>query len=236
MTWASASLHTNRVFLHTLMPNFLLIHWPYLFIVIAMLWFPRQWLRVGRWYSKKRSRPKGMVENFASGPAINPSDKSVNLRRELTNKRNYLDILRAAAGAVALFTVCFEPGGSKDGARIFATQAVILLVAVLIQSVRFEGKFSFYAPIFFFVGISVGLSGPFSALFALVLSMAINPIIPNPWVFIFSYTALLLPLGYFFGSSIQGRLLNVTLLALPLILSLLTKRSMVLYGKRAKTT
>ena len=66
--------------------------------------------------------------------------------------------------------------------------------------------------------------------------MAINPIIPNPWVFIFSYTALLLPLGYFFGSSIQGMLLNVTLLALPLILSLLTKRSMVLYGKRAKTT
>ena len=217
------------------MSNTLIIHWPYLLVALAMLWFPRQWLRVGRWYYKKRSRPKGLVENFTTGPAHDPADKSVNLRRELTNKRNYLDILRAATGAVALLTYCFEAHGPKDGPRIFTLQAAILLVAVFIQAIRFEGKLSFFAPIFFFAGMSIGLSGPFSALFALVLVLAINPIIPNPRIFIFAYATLLLPLVYFFEGSMRYMLLNVTLLTLPLIVSLLANRSMVLYAKKAKT-
>ena len=93
------------------MSNTLIIHWPYLLVALAMLWFPRQWLRVGRWYNKKRSRPKGPIENFTTGPAHDPADKSVNLRRELMNKRNYLDILRAATGTVALLTYGFEAHG-----------------------------------------------------------------------------------------------------------------------------
>ena len=125
--------------------------------------------------------------------------------------------------------------GPKDGPRIFALQAAILLVAVFVQAIRFEGKLSFFAPIFFFAGMSVGLCGPFSALFALVLVLAINPIIPNPRVFIFAYTALLLPLVYFFEGSMRYMLLNVTLLTLPLVVSLLANRSMVLYAKKAKT-
>ena len=64
------------------MSNTVIIHWPYLLVALAMLWFPRQWLRVGRWYNKKRSRPKGTIENFTTGPAHDPADKSVNLRRE----------------------------------------------------------------------------------------------------------------------------------------------------------
>ena len=65
--------------------------------------------------------------------------------------------------------------------------------------------------------------------------LAINPIIPNPRVFIFAYTALLLPLVYFFEGSMRYMLLNVTLLTLPLVISLLANRSMVLYAKKAKT-
>ena len=42
-----------------LMPESITAHWPYILLAIALLWFPRQWLRTGKSILKKRHKPDG---------------------------------------------------------------------------------------------------------------------------------------------------------------------------------
>ena len=47
------------------MSDSLTVSWPYLLIAIALLWFPRQWLRTGKTLLKKRRKPDGALERLA---------------------------------------------------------------------------------------------------------------------------------------------------------------------------
>ena len=40
------------------------ISWPYLLLAVALLWFPRQWLRTGVRVLKKRRKPDGALERL----------------------------------------------------------------------------------------------------------------------------------------------------------------------------
>ncbi|MBI3885331.1 MAG: hypothetical protein HY302_06330 [Opitutae bacterium] len=217
------------------MPPSLTVHWPYLLVALAMLWFPRQWLRLGPALWKRRRRSQTDVERFSnSSPPGDPENKTISLARELRNKRNYLDFLRAALGGWALLQYSFEAHGKGLSGRLLTAQAAVLLGATLIQCLRFETRWGFFAPIFFFAGLSIALSGPIPALFALVFMFAINPAIPNPRLFISLYALLLIPLGYFLDASRSLLILNVLLLWLPPVLSLLGRRSMAIYAKKPK--
>lgn len=217
------------------MPADLTIHWPYLLMAIAMLWFPRQWLRTGARVLKKRRKPDGALERLAGMGARDPEDKSVQPAREFANFRNYIDLFRALAGGYSLSQFAFGAEGDSAQLTAFIIQALILLVAVLIQSVRYDARLSFFAPIFFFVGMSVGSSGHYAGLFAFALVLAINPVIPNPRMFLTAYGLLLLPFGLVFAADGLMVGVNAFLVLLPPLMSLLSKRPLVIFTKKPKT-
>jgi hypothetical protein len=218
------------------MSDSLIIHWPYLIVGVAMLWLPRQWLRTGARVLKRRRKPDGAMERLAGMGARDPEDKSVQAGREFANFRNYLDLFRALAGAYSLSIFAFTAVTREAGTTVFLVQMLILLVAALIQAVRYDGRLSFFAPIFFYLGLTVGTCGHYTGLFAFALVLAINPIIPNPRLFLTAYGLLLLPFGFVFGVD-PGRLgLNALLILIPPLLSLLTKRPLVIFTRKAKAT
>jgi hypothetical protein len=218
-----------------LMPDPLTIHWPYLLLAIAMLWFPRKWLRSGVRVLKKRRKPDGAMERLAGMGARDPEDKSVQPGREFATFRNYIDFFRALAGGYSLSQFSFTATTEDAEWIVLVSQAVILLVAVLIQSVRYDGRLNFFAPIFFFVGMSVGASGHYAGLFAFALVLAINPVIPTPRMFLTAMGLLLIPFGLVFNADRALLGVNVALVLLPPLLSLLTKRPLVIFTRKAKS-
>ena len=222
------------------------ISWPYLLVALGMLWFPRQWMRTGKSVLKRRRKPDGALERLAGMGARDPEDRSVQPSREFTNFRNYLDLLRAFAGGYCLTQFAFAPEGKDAALTVFILQSLVLLVAVLIQSVRYDGRLSFYAALFFLLGMTVGTCGeasvgqPFTfghstGLFAFALVLAINPVIPNPRLFLTAYGLLLLPFGYFFEADLPLLAVNAGLVLLPPLLSLLTSRPVVIFSRKAKS-
>lgn len=217
------------------MPNSLIIHWPYFLLALAMLWFPRQWMRRGPAIARKRRRPQTAVDKFsAAGPGADPENKRLNLAREFRGKRNYLDIFRAIVGGSALMMFSLEASGDNSKQKLIALQIGVLFVAVMIQCIRFEGRLGFFAPVFFYTGLSIAISGPIPALFAFVLMLAINPAVASPRVFISGFAVALLVLGYFLKTPTTHLAINVVLLLLPPVLSLLSGRSMAIYAKKPK--
>lgn len=217
------------------MPDSLVINWPYLLIAVAVLWFPRQWLRTGKAMLKRRRKPDGALERLAGMGARDPEDRSVQPSKEFTNFRNYLDLLRGLAGGYCLTQVAFDGSGEGAGFKILMIEAIVLLVATLVQVVRMDGRLSFYAAIFFLVGINVGSLAHYAALFAFALVLAINPIIPNPRLFLTAYGLLMLPFGIFFGADFDLLLLNSGFALLAPMLSLLTKRPVVIFSRKSKS-
>jgi hypothetical protein len=228
------------------MPDSLTIHWPYLFAALAMLWFPRQWLRTGRSILKRRRKPDGALERLAGIGARDPEDRSVQPGKEFANFRNYLDFFRALVGGYCLATYAFTAQGKEAAQTVFLVQALVLLAAVAIQTVRFHERLSFYAAIFFLVGMSAGSCGVAkvdafvtighgAGLFAFALVLAINPVIPNPRMFLTALGLLLLPFGFFFGADRSLLVVNVLLILLVPLLSLLTKRPVVIFSRKSKS-
>ncbi len=213
------------------------IHWPYLALATLMLWFPRQWLRLGGRLFKRRHKHRDKLEQFATEEARDPEDKSVRLGKELVNKRNWLDLFRAAAGSFSLTLFSFELTVRSSEARltVLGLQVLVCLVGLLIQCIRREEKVSYFAPIFYLIGMSAGLPDEYyPALFALLLVMAINPAIPNPRVFLAAFALLLLPFGFLFGANLTRLIATSVLVCLPSLISLLAGRPLVIYSKRVK--
>ena len=214
-------------------PN-LHIEWSYLLLASLLLWFPRQWLKLGRLFTPPRRAPQSTLEKFSSGPAHDPNDKSLSMRKELRSKRNYHDIFRAVAGGYCLRFYAFAATDDRSKMQVLIIQASILFVAILIQSIRFEGRLGFFAPCFYFMGLATGYMSYIVGPFAMLLLFAINPIIPNPRMFVTTYGLLLLPLGWLFSEKMEHVILLTTLLLLPPVLSLLGKRPMTIYGRKIK--
>lgn len=216
----------------------LIIHPPYLLVAVVMLWFPRHWLRSGRLrVLKRREKPDGSLERLAGIGARDPTDKSVQPRREFTTFRNYIDLFRALAGSYGLAVYSFTAASGAAAKIGQGLEVVILLVGVALQAVRLDGgRLNFFAPIFYLVGLSVGYCQHYTGLFAFALLLAINPIIPNPRVFLSAYALLLLPFGFVFGAGLTDLLIAAgCILAIPLA-SLLTKRPVVIFSRKPKAS
>lgn len=217
------------------MNDTLVIHWPYLLIAVAMLWFPRQWLRLGVRLFKRRRRPESAIEKLAGRGSRDPDDRSVQPGREFATFRNYLDLFRALAGGYSLAHFSFTAQGEGPLATVLGIQAGILLVAVIIQVVRLEGRHhNYFAPIFWFLGLCTGFPGHYTGLFAFALVLAINPVIPNPRMFLTAYGLLLLGVGLVFGAPLVPNALSAGLVLLVPLASLLSKRPVVIFTRKAR--
>ncbi len=218
-------------------PDDFTINWPYLALAVLMLWFPRQWLRLGGRLFKRRHKHRDKLEQFAADEARDPEDKSVRLGKELTSKRNWLDLIRAAAGSFSLTLFSFELAVRSNEVRltVLGLQVLVCLSGLLVQCIRREEKVSYFAPIFYLIGLSLGLPDKYyPALFALLLVLAINPVIPNPRVFLAVFALLMLPFGVLFGAELIRLIATVVLVCLPSLISLLAGRPLVIYSKRVK--
>jgi hypothetical protein len=214
------------------MDESLTIHWQYLALALLMLWFPRQWMRFGR-LSRKRRKQRELFDKFAEQGGRDPDDKSVQLARELGKKRNYLDLFRGLVGGYSLWHFSFETATAVGEAYVVGASFVISLVGLLLQSVRREeGRFNYFAPIFFCTGLSLAMDVPYAGGFAFLLTCAINPMLPNPRLFLTCYGFLVLLFGFLFGESLPVVGANAVLLfTLPLV-SLMAGRSLVIFSKR----
>jgi hypothetical protein len=198
---------------------------------LLLLWFPRQWLRLGRKVIRS-SAPRNLGQPVVERDA---QDASISLKSEIGKACNWVDLARAAAGAVAVNYACFavELGAAKSIApTVFALKCVLLVIAVLVQAIRLESRVRLVAPIFFILGLSFGLIGWQSALFAFVTVWTCNRAIPSAGVFLFAAASFQIVFGILLARELfDYQLLSAGLAILPLILSGMLKRPLVQLNK-----
>lgn len=194
-------------------------------------------MRAGPKVLRFRSSRKRFID---TNPAKNREvgDPSVSFQEEILKPRNAIDLLRAGLGSVMLLGTLpgIDPALDWETSRGgFYVTLAILLLSVLIQVLRFEARLSLFPPIFYFAGLTFGLCGIYPALFAWVLVWTINLALPNPLAFLTVHALLVTTFALLFGG-LENPLPFVAagLIFLPALLSLLTRRRLVLLSKRVK--
>lgn len=205
-------------------------YWP-LSIVLVLLWLPRQWLRFGGKVipHPRRGRPDRDDRDLR--------DVSLKYRDEFAKSRNWVDFLRAIAGSVAVTYGCFENADIAKAVdvRIFVLQCVVLIMAVLIQTIRREGRFSLVAPVFFVLGLGFGLIGWKAGLFAVITIWTLNMVLPSAGVFLVVFAGVEICFGLLLSKvPLRLALLAASLALLPVLLSAVTKHRLVRFSKKTK--
>lgn len=214
-------------------------HVPLLLLGLLLLWIPRQWLRLGKVVGGRRRRSGTTVEPWRTRE---PGDPQLSYH-EFTKLRNYVDLLRGIAGGLAIVGgPMIEPALSANDAlqrgaakQVLVVVTAILLVGVLIQTIRYERhRIGFFAPVFFLAGLSVALCGPWPAVFAFALVWAVNPMFRNPEAFLSVYAVVLVAFGIMFHETPRTHpMIAFGLCFLPVLLSLLTRRPLVVFTRKA---
>ena len=222
------------------------INYFYLILAIVLLWMPRHWLRGGRKAARKlglrrRSHKREFVRIRESG------DNRVNATEEFGKARNYVDLLRAFTGGLLLIgnpdmgvSSCFagteEIVTTQVGSFVFEIQVLIVAIGVIRQFVRIEGRVTFFAPLFYFAGLALALCGFGAGFFAFLLVWTLNSAIPVPPVgFLSVYVIFLGLLGMLFqGVGNSYVYVAAILYALPVVVSLMARRSLALFSKKQK--
>jgi hypothetical protein len=221
----------------------MVVNLPILLLAIVLLWFPRQWMRLGFAVGSRRRRRAGMErKDEEPWKTDEPGNPAVRLGAEAKKLRNYVDLLRGAAGSVAVFggfglqaSLSAAPGApSLIGQEVLALQLLMVLVGLLIQTVRYErNRLLFFAPIFLVCGMTIGLCGWKAALFAFALVWATNPMLKNPQGFMTIYALTIAVFGNFFQGLGDKRTFAIAFFCfLPVLLSLLAERPLVLFSRR----
>ena len=217
------------------------IDWAQFSLAILLLWFPRQWLRLGGKVIRFRSRRNRRY--LETGRSREPGDQSVRFGEEIRKDKNFIDFFRAAVGGVALvgWPGAIDPALQPvelpaDGSMhwVYWMLLGVLLAAVLVQTFRYEGRFSLFPALFYLSGLSIALCGLKPALFALVLVWSINLALPSALAFLVVYALLLVVFGLLFVGMEPLPMFAALLCFLPALLSLLMRRSLVSFTKRMK--
>jgi hypothetical protein len=216
------------------------VNFPLLLLALVLLWFPRSWLRLGRVLNKRRSRSTAQ-KTTEPWNEREPGDPRVHFAVEFTKFRNYVDLIRAAAGAICVMgqwkiDACIAPTAGATSGHVIAVLAIktlILLIGLLIQTVRFERRLTFYPPVFFIAGLSVPLCTGWGALFAFVLIWAVNPMLGSAQGFLFAYAVLLGAFGTFFdGLGSKSSILAAVLCFLPALLSMMAGKTLIISARK----
>lgn len=217
---------------------------PLLLVALALLLIPRQWLRLGA-ILKTRRRSAGAVRS-AGEPwnAREAGDPRVRMADEFAKPRNYVDLLRAGGASLALWggwgispVLAVSAGAPRNAAwGVMAVQALMVLVGLLVQTVRFEkGQLRFSPPIFFIAGLSVGMCHSYGAITAFMMIWAIHSMFSGAQGFLSGYAVCILVFGHLFAGRIDlSVLLMGGLCFLPVLLSLLAGRPLVIMSRRGK--
>ncbi|MES2693461.1 MAG: hypothetical protein V4773_08310 [Verrucomicrobiota bacterium] len=219
----------------------MVVNFPVLIIGLLLLWFPRQWLRLGKVIGHRKKHRTGGDEPWKTRE---PGDPRLSFR-EFGKMRNYVDLLRGAVGSVAILGgstieagLHVGPLSDRTDARIvLVIQLAILLIGVLIQMTRYERKhLSFYAPVFYIAGLSLALCGPWGALFAFTMVWAFSPLFGNGEVFLLIYAIMLVVFGKFLHETTVALPIAAGVFCfLPALLSLLMRKPLVVFTRKASS-
>lgn len=222
----------------SLFPN-VLFNLPYLLIGVILLCWPRGGMRWG--IGKPRSRSDKERASAEEHWDHLLGDQSFWLGEELTERRNWLDLLRGWSGGYAVVVAGITVGGEgtvEAAARLkeLGLEGAILLVAVLVQTLRFEGKLAFHPSIFFLGGLAFSIVGWQGFVFAFAGVGATNLVLPTAAVFLFCYAGVLLISGVFFGTALPQAGFGAGLALVPVLGALMTgRRLMAQFGRKAKS-
>lgn len=210
------------------------INYSFLVFALLLLWFPRGWLRHGR---RVTAKPPRRIN--AAKVERDPYERGVKLATEATKSRNWVDFFRGGVGAYGVMALAITPPADTTLAHTptVSLQAAILGVAVFIQMVRLEGRFSLFAPIFFLQGIAFGVGGPLVGFLAMIGCWALSPMLPGPGAVLFVQGALVLSLGLLLHSTQEPHpfLVMAVVTWVPVVLSVLfQKRLSASLDKRLK--
>lgn len=215
------------------------VHLPLLLLGLLLLWFPRQWMRLGKVVSTSHRRSSRSREPWKTRA---PGDLRLTWG-EFGKVRNYFDLLRAAAGALAITgwhvlegALTVSEAASRGQARqVLIAKIAIVLIGLLVQTVRYERhRLSFFAPVFYIAGVSVALCGPWAALFAFLFIWAVNPMFGNAEAFLAVYAVVLVVFALLFKDTSRVLAAAAFLVAfLPVLLALMTRRPLVVFTRKA---
>lgn len=191
-------------------------------IALILLWCPRQWLRV----RGKALRLPGLSQ--PKREERGERDVSLNLKEELAKVRNWVDLFRTVGSSLTIGS-CFEvlPGAAKTvHMQILALECAIFIIAVLIQTIRFnDGRIVLVPPVFFVLGLSFGLLGWQAASFAFIAVWIVNSVLPSAGFFLSVFAGLELGFGLLLSRTSLGWIILAAFLAiLPVILSAMVNR------------
>lgn len=229
----------------------MIIDLPFFVLALLILWLPRQWLRVGRgatrrfrWLRRSRRHVNEQLRNRE------PADVRLTVTDEFSKPRNYIDFLRAFAGGLLIVghgewevvasirneAVLDEVAAASAASNLTYLRMGLLLVGVIIQFLRFEGRLTFYAPIFYLGGLGIALCGADAGLFAFTVAWILNTAAPLlPGGFLSLYALLVFMLGLLFrGLSDSFVLFMGAASFLPVLVSLLARRSLAIFVKKMK--
>lgn len=220
------------------------INYAYLILAVVLLWMPRQWLRAGR----RAARKLGLRRHKRDfGRLRETGDNRVNFIEEFSKPRNYIDFLRALTGGLILIgnadwgvSSCFGSvttlHGPAEDVFWWEVRIAIIAVGVVLQFVRFEGRITFYAPLFFFAGLSCAMCGWGAGSFAFLLVWVLNTALPIPPVgFLAVYSLLLWLLGILF-QGLSNRYIHAApvMFLAPVVVSLMARRQLALFSKKMR--
>lgn len=212
-------------------------------LALVVLFFPRNALRAGgNLLRRKRRRSSGSERILEPWKDREPGDPRITPAVEFLKPRNYLDLVRAAAGGVALWGGFYVPpalaadpaAGGRMPLVVLGLKCLLTLLAVVVQAVRYEKvKVSFFPPIFFLGGLAVGVIGYQAAAFAFVGIWVVNAGISNAQGFLAVYALLLLGFGLLFNGwrSIPAAAMALTAF-FPVLLSLMVRRPLMIFTRK----
>lgn len=213
-------------------------YFPYLILVTALLWFPRHWLRVGSIFRRRRT-PGTSRDGNEPWRTRETGDPQVRFGSEFSKFRNYVDLLRAGAGSLALMgglgiPSCLEATEPAMKNTVLALRVVIMLVGVIVQTGRRErGRFSLYPAIFYIGGLTVGLCHPWAALFAFILIWAVNIMLSTAQAFLTVYAVFIVIFGYVLNPSELLSVASAGILAYaPALVGLLANRPLIIPSRK----
>ena len=212
-------------------------------LALVVLCFPRNALRAGGNLVRRRRRRSGGSERILEPwKDREPGDPRIAPGVEFLKPRNYLDLVRAGAGGVALWGGFYVPpalaadpaAGGRMPLLVLGLKCLITLLAVVVQSIRYEKvKVSFFPPIFFLGGLAVGAVGYQAAAFAFIGVWVVNAGISNAQGFLSVYALLLLGFGLLFNGvrSIPAAAMALTAF-FPVLLSLMVRRPLMVFTRK----
>jgi hypothetical protein len=220
----------------------LIISAPYLVFALFLLWLPRPWLRAGVRILPSHHRHLSPIEASNPHNLRRPGDRSIWLREELAKERNYIDLLRGSIGGWWVMNRCFAvvpATGAPSSAHLtlLAIQSGIFVVAVLLQTIRWNGRLSLFAPVFFLMGLMAGVCSWQVTLFAAVLVLALNGALPNPETFLLVEAIAVAAFSALFHRTLPLKtLLGASLILLPVMVSLLAQEKLMMKTRRPGPT